>query len=370
VFAESIECSFLLAYFVFLQKMNRTLFGKKIVDWYAENKRRLPWRDTTDPYKIWLSEVILQQTRVAQGLPYYERFIKTFPTVFDLAKAPVSSVLRLWQGLGYYSRARNLHACAKSVVDDFGGKFPSTFEELKKLKGIGPYTAAAIASIAFRESVAVVDGNVYRVLARVFGIDLDIASTEGKVFFFDKANELISTHEPDLFNQAMMEFGALHCLPQNPKCEECVFAKTCVANQRGLQKELPVKLKKTKVRKRYLYYFIIGHNSKILMKERGAKDIWQGLYDFYLVETKRNKKIENLLKENQWLMGFQPTAHSKTIKHILSHQQLMVRFVQLEVKSKTNFTQLAKTLNMKAYSNKQIESLPKPILIGKYLRTL
>jgi A/G-specific adenine glycosylase len=347
--------------------MKQVVFGKKIVEWYQDHKRSLPWRETTDPYKIWLSEIILQQTRVAQGLPYYERFVKTFPTVFQLAKAPLSSILRLWQGLGYYSRARNLHACAKKVVSDYDGKFPATFQELKKLSGIGPYTAAAIASIAFKEEVAVVDGNVYRVVSRVFGIDTNIASPEGKAFFFAKANELIYHHAPDLFNQAMMEFGALHCTPKNPKCDECIFAKTCIANQQGLQSLLPVKSKKVKVRKRYLYYFVIQHQNKILMKERGPKDIWQGLYDFYLIEKKRAHKIESLVQEGNLLHAHQPTIISKPIKHILSHQQLMARFIQLEIKPKSKFDQLAKSLGLKAFSSSEINRLPKPILIERFL---
>ena len=347
--------------------MNKKIFANKIIAWYQENKRSLPWRETVDPYKIWLSEVILQQTRVSQGLPFYNRFIRTFSTVLDLANATEQQVLRLWQGLGYYSRARNLHACAKKVVADYDGKFPTRYEELQKLPGIGTYTAAAIASIAFKESVAVVDGNVFRVLARIFGIDKDIASPQGKKFFFEKANELIPKDQPDLFNQALMEFGALHCLPQNPKCEECIFSKACVANALGLQKQLPIKSKKPKVRKRYFYYFVIQHQKKILMKERGPKDIWQGLYDFYLIEKKRTHKIENLLREIDLLNSYQLILQSKAIKHILSHQHLLARFIQLEVESKEEFTRLTKSLGMKAFSMKEIGRLPKPILIEKYL---
>lgn len=347
--------------------MNKKIFANKIIAWYQENKRSLPWRETVDPYKIWLSEVILQQTRVLQGLPFYNRFIKTFPTVLDLANATEQQVLRLWQGLGYYSRARNLHACAKKVVADYNGKFPTGYEELQKLPGIGTYTAAAIASIAFKESVAVVDGNVFRVLARIFGIDKDITSPEGKKFFFEKANELIPKDKPDLFNQALMEFGALHCLPQNPKCEDCIFSKACVANARGLHKLLPIKSKKPKVRKRYFYYFVIQHQKQILMKERGPKDIWQGLFDFYLIEKKRTRKIINLLKENDLLNSYLPVAQSKPIKHILSHQHLMAQFVQLEVRSKAEFTHLAKSFGLIAFSMKETGLLPKPILIERYL---
>lgn len=201
-------------------------FAQKIIGWYWEHKRPLPWRETTDPYKIWLSEIILQQTRVAQGLPYYERFVKTYPTVKALAAAPQQNVLRLWQGLGYYSRARNLHTCAKQIVETYNGVFPNNFNDLQKLPGVGPYTAAAIASIAFKESVAVVDGNVYRVLARVFGIEIDTASTEGKKYFFEKANQLVPTKDPDLFNQAIIPFrlwlvvGCTTCYQQAHRCNE------------------------------------------------------------------------------------------------------------------------------------------------------
>jgi A/G-specific adenine glycosylase len=349
--------------------MSNKAFAKKIIDWYEENKRDLPWRlpsgqtELPDPYKIWLSEIILQQTRVAQGLPYYQNFVKSFPTVFSLAKAPQQEVLRFWQGLGYYSRARNLHACAKMVVEDFGGKFPASYQELVKLKGVGPYTAAAIASIAFKEPVAVVDGNVFRVLARIFGIDKDILSNEGKKFFFEKANELISKEQPDLFNQAMMEFGALHCLPQNPQCNDCIFAKTCVANQQDLQKVLPVKSKKLKVRNRYFYYFVIKLGNKILMKPRGGKDIWQGLYDFYLIETKRNQKTESLLNSEKPLKGVKIVRESKIYKHILSHQKLMVRFIEVGWPHDKKIS----SAELKWFTNKQVEALPKPILIAKYL---
>jgi A/G-specific adenine glycosylase len=312
--------------------MRKEFFSSTIIDWYQANHRNLPWRKTIDPYKIWLSEVILQQTRVAQGLPYYERFISSFPSVFDLAKAPEQKVLRLWQGLGYYSRARNLHRCAKEVVEKFNGNFPNSFNELIKLPGVGDYTAAAIASIAFREPIAVVDGNVFRVLARVFGIENDIASGEGKKYFFSLANELIDKSRPDLFNQAVMEFGALHCLPKNPKCGECIFFKSCEANQRNLQTVLPVKSKKLKVKTRYFYYFILRNKNKVLMKQRTEKDIWRGLNDFYLIETKRNQKTETLLQKDTFLTRAELIKESRVYKHVLSHQKLMVRFITVQAR--------------------------------------
>ena len=349
--------------------MNKDFFSKHIINWYRSHQRDLPWRRTRDPYKIWLSEIILQQTRVAQGLPYYEKFVKKFPSVFELAKASTQDVLRLWQGLGYYSRARNLHQCAKDIVQRYNGVFPNSFEELKKLKGIGPYTAAAIASIAFREPVAVVDGNVFRVLARVFGVDKDIASDEGKKYFFSLANDLIDRTQPDLFNQAMMEFGALHCLPRNPKCDECIFSKKCEAKSRNLQELLPVKSKKLKVRTRYLNYFVILAKNKVLMRQRNGKDIWKGLYDFYLIETSRSQKAETLIQKDKFLGRSRVVRESKMITHLLSHQKLKVKFIDIE-KTFSKQAELAlKKMGLKSFTQKQISRLPKPILIDRFLQS-
>ena len=348
--------------------IRKNLFSEKLIDWYHVNHRDLPWRKTRDPYKIWLSEIILQQTRVAQGLPYYMEFVKTFPTVFDLAKAPEKKVLRLWQGLGYYSRARNLHRCAKDIIKNYKGEFPSSFEELQKLQGIGLYTAAAIASIAFRESVAVVDGNVFRVLARVFGIDKDIVSDEGKKHFFSLANELIDKNQPDLFNQAVMEFGALHCLPKNPKCNECIFSKSCEANQKSLQALLPVKSKKAKVKTRYFNYFVIHTKNGILMRERNGKDIWRGLYDFYLIETVRSKKAQSLVKEDNFLLKATIIRESEVYKHILSHQKLKVKFIDVQKMLSKEEEMAIKNLGLKKFTLKEISKLPKPILIDRFLK--
>ncbi len=348
--------------------MDKRLFSKKIIDWYEQNKRTLPWRTTRNPYKVWLSEIILQQTRIAQGLPYYQTFVKNFPDVKSLAAAKPDKILRLWQGLGYYSRARNLHACAKQVVKTFNGKFPSSFEELKKLPGIGDYTAAAIASISFREPVAVVDGNVFRVLARVFGIDKDIAGSEGRKYFFKKANELIPTEAPDIFNQAVMEFGALHCTPQNPKCETCPFENSCVANVKGMQKLLPVKTPKQKIRKRYFNYVVITHRGKLLMRKRKAGDIWNGLYDFHLVETKKNVKPPLLLKRENELDNLVIEEVSPLYKHILSHQHLITRFIICPVKSPEDLKPLMNENSLKFYSIPQVERLPKPILVNRFLK--
>ena len=347
--------------------VNKTFFSKKIIYWYEENKRDLPWRHTHDPYKIWLSEIILQQTRVAQGLPYYNRFVENFPNINSLAKAKEDRVLRLWQGLGYYSRARNLHACAKKVRDELGGIFPPTFEELKKLPGIGTYTAAAIASLAFREPVAVVDGNVYRVLARVFGIDLDIMSNQGKAYFFEKANELIDKQQPDLFNQALMEFGALHCIPKNPKCDSCIFIKTCIAYQKDQQRLLPVKAKKQKIKKRYFTYIIIEHRGRLLMHKREQGDIWNGLYDFFLIEKSRLLNPEKLLLEHSELKAVDPTEVSTVFKHVLSHQHLMTRFVWIKFSNDELLKKFMEKNELAFYSKKQVANLPKPTLVTRFL---
>lgn len=346
--------------------MGKRYFPDKIVKWYAENKRSLPWRNTKDPYKIWLSEIILQQTRVAQGLPYYLRFVGTYPAVWDLASAPQDEVLRLWQGLGYYTRARNLQKCAQTIVEKHGGKFPHSYNELLLLPGIGEYTAAAIASISFNERVAVVDGNVFRVLSRVFGIDTPINSPQGKKIFTELANSFIDTVDPAEYNQGVMEFGALFCTPKNPRCEECVFKKSCHAFQHNLQEQLPVKIKGKASRKRYFYYFVFDQGNKLLMRKREEKDIWLGLFDFHLVERKKAVNPEKLLKEepiNSWVLHARDVTISKSYKHILSHQTIFSRFIIIKRKQKP--------LGIKGkhaiYTLKQVNDLPKPVLVNRFL---
>lgn len=346
--------------------MDSRYFSKKVVEWYALNKRSLPWRETKDPYKIWLSEVILQQTRVAQGLPYYNKFVNQFPTVFDLARASEQSVLRLWQGLGYYSRARNLHKCAKVIVAEYDGIFPSRFDELKKLPGIGDYTAAAIASFCFQEEVAVVDGNVYRVLARIYGITTPSNSPDGKKQFFELANTLIQGAPPEIFNQAIMEFGAIHCTPQNPACTECPFSKACIANKTEQQSALPVKNRIKKIQKRYFYYLVIKKGNSLIMKKREEKDIWHGLYDFHLLEKKRATNPERLLAEEGLLKkSKKPTKKLVTIsnvyKHVLSHQVILARFIIVD-SANVSFVP-----DHSLYSFKKISHLPKPVLISRFL---
>lgn len=348
--------------------MHNRYFSDIVVEWYALNKRDLPWRLTQEPYRIWLSEIILQQTRVLQGLPYYLRFTRKFPTVGDLAKASEQDVLRLWQGLGYYTRARNLHKCAHEIVAAHSGKFPTCYEDLKKLPGIGEYTAAAIASFAFSEPVAVVDGNVFRVLARIFGIDTEINTPKGRKEFSSLANTLINKHHPGIHNQAVMEFGALHCTPVNPKCEMCPFFTTCFAAKHNVQGLLPVKSKAKAVRKRYFYYFVIQRGKSLWMKKREHKDIWQGLYDFYLVETKQPKKVKTVMEADAILQQYasnsqQSITISSTYKHILSHQIIKATFII--IKSQKEF--LITDNNLKFYTPLRISELPKPVLISRFL---
>lgn len=345
--------------------MDSRYFSKKVVEWYLENKRNLPWRNTTDPYKVWLSEIILQQTRVEQGLPYYTLFTKKFPTVRALADAPVQLVLRAWQGLGYYTRARNLHRCARIVARQLNGKFPDNYAALLKLPGIGNYTAAAIASICFDEPVAVVDGNVFRVLARVFGIYEPINSVKGKHHFNELANKLIDKNRPALFNQAIMEFGALHCTPRNPLCAGCIFKKQCVANAGTLQTELPVKIKKKPVRNRYFTYVVFREGNFLFMNKRSGADIWQSLYDFYLVEGPQKITSAWFQKHHPGLAPLvaqvkQPEA-TRWYRHDLSHQKIFARF--LVVNGVPD-----KKLRLRKFSLKTVENLPKPVLISRFLK--
>lgn len=297
-------------------------FANTIISWFQENGRALPWRETKDPYAIWLSEIILQQTRIAQGWEYWERFMAQYPKVEDLAAASEDEVLRLWQGLGYYSRARNLHAAAKQIVAL--GKFPDTLEDIKALKGVGDYTAAAIGSFAFDIPAAVVDGNVYRVLSRYFGIDTPINSTQGKKEFAALAQSLIPASDAAAYNQGMMDFGAIQCTPQSPKCLLCPLAETCVALREGRVEELPVKLKTLKVQTRRLAYIYIRCNGEIAIHRRGEGDIWQGLWEPYNVSG-----LPALPTFEAPLV-----LKAKDVKHVLTHRILLADFYLLETKKR------------------------------------
>ena len=309
-------------------------FALKLMNWYREYGRDLPWRNTRNPYVIWLSEIILQQTRVEQGLPYFHRFLDAFPIVTKFAAAEEEEILRLWQGLGYYSRARNMHKAAKMVVNEFDGIFPSSYAEVIRLAGVGEYTAAAISSFSSNEAKAVVDGNVYRVLSRYFGIDEPINGTKGKKVFAEIAAEMLEIKDPATYNQAIMDFGALQCKPKNPNCEICVFNLECVANREGIVAKLPVKLKGRASKNRYFHYFIVQCDDRILMSKRGETDVWANLYEFPMIETEQDLTLEGLLETGQFLDYFDDRASfvqlGNVTKHILSHQNIYARFYMLQ----------------------------------------
>lgn len=312
-----------------------------LIKWYEKNKRDLPWRDILDPYKIWISEIILQQTRVNQGLNYYLRFIDRFPTISSLAQAHEDDVLKYWQGLGYYSRARNLHKAACQVMTNFDGVFPIEYSHVISLSGIGEYTAAAICSFAYNQPYAVVDGNVYRVLSRLFGIEKPIDSGVGKKEFAELAKNVLSVNEPGVHNQAIMEFGALQCVPVAPNCGICPFNATCIAYKLNIVSQLPIKSKKAKVTNRYFNYLFIENQDHTYLQKRVAKDIWQNLYEFPLIETDKLLTLPELINNENFKSLFKDLNEveiikiSNPMKHVLSHRVIFAQFITLRV-SKTN----------------------------------
>lgn len=335
-------------------------FTENLLHWYREHKRDLPWRNTSDPYYIWLSEIILQQTRIEQGLPYYQSFTQNFPTLKDLATSDEDRILKLWQGLGYYSRARNLHHTAKTIYFDLGNRFPSLYKEILSLKGIGPYTAAAIASFAFKEPVGVVDGNVFRVVSRFFGIYDDISLPRTRTVFQDLVNELISKEHPDLFNHALMDFGATVCTPANPKCTTCVLSTGCVAFLNNDIKSLPVKTKKTAVKNRYLNYLIIRSNDRIAIQQRTSRDIWQQLYELPLVETAEgNEEVihNDILKKYPSEVITKINEHP--VKHKLSHQQLYINFYEVEG---------GNTAPLRFVAEEELSTYAYPVVVWNFLK--
>ncbi|TRO64438.1 A/G-specific adenine glycosylase [Christiangramia sabulilitoris] len=340
------------------------VLSNRLTYWYLQNKRDLPWRKTHEPYQIWLSEIMLQQTRIEQGLPYYNKFISAYPSVFDLADAPADEVMKLWQGLGYYSRARNLHETAKYVAYKLNGKFPSDYKGLLKLKGVGNYTASAIASFCYNEPVAVVDGNVYRVLSRIFGMDIPINSTKGNKEFKELAQELLDKKDPATHNQAMMEFGALHCKPQNPLCASCPFNDKCLALKENRINELPVKLKKARVKKRYFNYLVFDlDNDGTILEQRSGKGIWNGLYQFPLVESAKLINASELQKMDSFREIVNNDNYSielfneDPVVHKLSHQHLYTRFWLVN----------SKEVNAETISLQTVLDYPVPVLIGNFL---
>lgn len=343
-------------------------FSALLLKWNEEqNKRQMPWKGEKNPYKIWLSEIILQQTRVEQGLDYYHRFIEKFPDIYRLAKTKDTVVFKLWEGLGYYTRCKNLLATARHISTNLGGKFPSTYEEIKALKGVGPYTAAAISSFAFNLPYAVVDGNVFRVLSRVFGIDNPIDSAEGKKYFIQLAEELLDKKRPSKYNQAIMDFGAIVCKPASPLCSACVFQKKCVAFLENKVGMLPVKEKKIKIKKRWFYYLVVEYKDEIAIQQRIGKDIWNQLYEFPMIEKTGEEAIESLLKEAEkmgWLpkVKYEVIATSPLYKQQLSHQLIAGQFIRVNLKKKPLAND--KRLWVKA---SQLKKFAFPRLINHYL---
>ncbi len=310
-----------------------------LLKWFDANRRDLPWRHNPTPYEVWLSEVILQQTRVSQGMEYYLRFIERWPTVVELAKASEEEVLKIGQVLGFYSRARNLHHCAQQVTSEYEGQFPSDYEKLKRLKGIGDYTAAAIASIAFNLPHAVVDGNVYRVLARLYDIDTPININEGQKLFAQLAEDLLNRKQPGLHNQALMEFGALHCTPKNPDCMLCPLQAQCLAFAHQTVMQRPVKLQKVKVTTRYFNYLVIKTNDCIYLHKRSDNDIWKNLYDFPCIESEQPMSVEEIVASEQFKQiienkPFIIVKASPVFIHKLTHRTILAQFIEIKLEKK------------------------------------
>jgi len=353
-----------------LEGVNFLKYSEILIEWYSENKRALPWRDTKDPYYIWISEIILQQTRVAQGYDYYQRFIMRFPDIKSLADAEQTEVLKYWQGLGYYSRARNLHEAAKDIMTRFQGIFPSNYDDIISLKGIGEYTAAAIVSIVWNQPYPVLDGNVFRVLSRLFSIETPIDTGKGKKEFINWANLLISPEYAALHNQAIMEFGALQCTPQNPVCDKCPLINDCLGYISGKVRLLPIKQNKTKTRNRYLNYIHIVNKDWTYLQRRSNKDIWEGLFEFPLIETEQMLDFEDLQATEEFRTLFEETGTQillklkGDIKHVLSHQVLYVTFYKVEIQNENDF--------LRKYTKVAISTLddyPVSRLISSYLLT-
>lgn len=339
-------------------------FSNLLIKWYLQKKRDLPWRNTINPYLIWLSEIILQQTRVAQGMPYFLSFTTAFPTVFDLAKANEEQVLKLWQGLGYYSRARNLHKTAQFVANELDGIFPDNYKDLLQLKGVGEYTAAAIASFSYNEVIPVVDGNVFRVLSRYFDIETDIAAASAKKEFAALAFELMPKEQPAIFNQAIMEFGALQCVPKSPNCGICIFNESCTALQKKKVDQLPVKSKKLKVRKRYFNYLVVTDElGNTIIQKRTAKGIWHNLYEFPLIETDKEEDFDCIAEQiqNDFFKGNSilsvTESNEQSIVHKLSHQHLYIKFWEVKIEG----------IIANGIDAKNLKTFPFPIVIHNFI---
>lgn len=342
-------------------------FRKKILSWYYSNRRELPWRFNINPYNVWIAEIIFQQTRINQGIDYYNRFIQRFPDIRSLVQSSEDEVLKMWQGLGYYSRARNLYATAKIIYSEYNGVFPSSYNEIIKLKGIGDYTAAAIASVAFNEPIPAIDGNVYRVLSRLFAVEIPVDSTIGKKQIKEIATSLIDPEYPGDFNQALIEFGALQCLPRNPTCSDCLFNSVCEAFKTQSVEFFPVKIKKTKMTVRYFNYLVIDQGETIQFNKREGNDIWKNLYDFPMIETKERISPEEFMTSPDWREFFNNDILtivniSEEIPHQLTHQKIIARFYFIEVDKNKKYCSTCITVD-----KKDIFALPVPKIIENLL---
>ncbi len=352
-----------------LPKLNhKKAFTKKLLEWDAyDNHRQMPWKGEKDPYKVWISEIILQQTRVEQGLKYYHRFIAAFPDISSLASAPEKKVFKLWQGLGYYTRCRNIIYTAQYIQNSLDGKFPDDYASILKLKGIGSYTASAIASFVYQLPHAVVDGNVYRVLSRYFGIETPTDSLQGKKMYALVAEELMDKSKPGIYNQAIMDFGATVCKPASPACIACPLKKYCSAYYYNMVHSLPVKSKKLKNRVRHFSYIVFNYGKKYYLRKRDEKDIWRGLYEFFLVETGRAVASEEVLASATFrdTIGenhYEVVDVSDEFSQQLTHQTIRGRFIRIRIQAP-----LPQEYSLKLYGKKQIEGLPFPKFISSYL---
>jgi A/G-specific adenine glycosylase len=344
------------------------LISDLLIAWYKPNHRDLPWRKTKDPYAIWVSEVILQQTRVAQGLDYYYHFLQAFPTVQSLADAPLDDVMRVWQGLGYYTRARNMHAAAKQVMSEHGGKIPDTYEKLRSLRGVGDYTASAIGAFAFNIPRPAVDGNVYRIWSRIFGVFTPIDTPDGKKELYQISFDQLDKQRSSLFNQAIMDFGGTLCMPKNPRCGDCPVSDVCYAFRNNAVALLPAKSKKVKVVNRYFAYLMIRHKGSTFIRRRDGKDIWHSLYEFPLIETSGSTSLKALEKTQAWKEMFgsvKPAVlhASPQLKHVLSHQRLYTQFYIMEVKTIPYFL----SANFIKVNADSMDEYPTSRLIGSYM---
>lgn len=343
---------------------------KSLERWYNEHSRQLPWRETSDPYNIWVSEIILQQTRVSQGLQYYQSFIRKFPDVQTLANAPTDDILKAWQGLGYYTRAKHLHETAKTITYNYKGKFPDNYKELIKLKGIGEYTAAAIASFAFNEKIAAVDGNIQRFISRLYGIKLPVNSPQGKKKIQELADRLLNPENPGKHNQAMMEFGAIQCLPRLPKCNNCPFNEVCVAYFNNETIKYPVKKSKKAKTDRYFHFLIIKYNNSLFLERRNNLNIWKNLYQFPLIEGFKEGGYDEIKKSQQWKEIFNDKTPKlikeySAFKHVLTHQNIYAKFYQLEI------AEIPEYVNEHFFKTKisQFKQYPIPRLIEKFIQS-